>query len=92
MESFIKADIFFFVTTIAVVCVSAAIIVISVRLSRILKQVLKISEKAREEADHIVRDVRELRGAIREEGAKLKSISEVLTQFAPRKKNLKPKT
>lgn len=91
METLLKADVFFFVTTVAVVCVSAAIVVIAVYLTRILKQVFKISEKAKSEADNIVADVRELRTAIREEGSKLKSISELLTRFAPRKKKAKAK-
>ena len=84
MTSIMKADIFFFVTTVAVVCVSAAVIVIAVYLARILKRMFIISEKAMEEMNNIVADIRELRGAIREEGTKLKSISEVLMRFAPK--------
>jgi len=86
MESLIKADIFFFVTTIAIVCVSAVTIIVLIFVTRILKEVLKISEKAKSEADNIIADVRDLRSAIREEGTKLKFISEILTQFVPKPK------
>ena len=91
MDSLIKADIFFFVTTVAVVCVSAVVVVTLIYLTKILKEVLKISKKAKAETENIIADVRELRGAIREEGAKLKSISEILTTFAPKKKKVRTK-
>ncbi len=86
MESLIKADIFFFVTTIAVVCLSAACIVISVYLVKILRQIHEISDKVKSETNNIVGDIRDLRAAVREEGSKLKLISELLTQFMPKKK------
>ena len=89
MTDFIKADIFFFVTTVAVVCVSAVVVVVLVYVVKILKDIFKIAEKAKSESDNIIADLRELRGAIREEGAKLKAISEILTTFAPKKKKTK---
>ena len=86
-----KADVFFFVTTIAIVCVSAVFIIIMFYVVKILKEVLEISKKAKGEADNIVADVRDLRSAIREEGSKLKFISELLTQFVPKPKKARSK-
>ncbi len=86
MESLIKADIFFFVTTIAIACVSTVLIVISVYIVKILREVFKIAEKAKMETDNIVSDIRDLRETIREEGSKLKSISDLLTRFVPQSK------
>ena len=92
MTDFIKADIFFFVTTVAVVCVSAVVIVVLIYVVKILKDIFKIAEKAKSESDNIIADLRELRASIREEGAKLKSISEILTTFAPKKRSEKKKS
>jgi len=58
---------------------------------RILKEVLAISEKAKTEIESVIVDVRDLRSAIREEGSKLKSISEMLTRFSPKKRKARPK-
>jgi hypothetical protein len=91
MDSFIKADIFFFITTIAIVCVSAVFIIVMFYVVKILKEVLEISKKAKNEADNVVADVRDLRMAIREEGTKLKFISEILTQFVPKPKKARAK-
>ena len=70
---------------------SLSIIVISVYVVRILRDIRNISEKARLETDFIIADIRELRNAIKEEGVKLKSISEMLMHFIPVKNKSRSK-
>lgn len=61
MDTLIHADIFFFVTTIAVVLVSVAIIIVLGFVIKILNNVRKISDTIRNESGLLVEDVHELR-------------------------------
>ncbi len=68
MNDFLKQDIFFFVTTIAVVLISIVFLVVLVYLAKILKDIKYISKKAKTEADLITEDLSELRQNIKEKG------------------------
>ncbi len=61
MESLVKADIFFFVTAIAVVAVSAFVLAICIYVLRILSDTKHITSTVRKESDDILADV----GAVR---------------------------
>ena len=61
MQTLIHADVFFFITTIAVVLVSIAVIVALVFVIMILKSVHKLSETVRMEADQIAGDIDAMR-------------------------------
>lgn len=71
MNSFLKADIFFFVTTIAVVVFTAVLIVAAVYAIRILRNMEDISEKVKKEGGEIMDDVKELTGKIKNEGEEI---------------------
>ncbi len=60
-----KADIFFFVTTIAVIFVSVALVVVLVYLIKILRDALYVSHKVKTESDEIIKDVEVFRGEIK---------------------------
>ena len=78
MSSFIKADIFFFVTAIAVVALALLFAVALVYLIRILRDVKDISERVKEEASSITYDVSRFRAKIKEEGLQWRHIAEFL--------------
>lgn len=67
-----KADIFFFVTTIAVIAVTICLIYAAYYLIRILRNVDAISEEVKNESQLVREDIQDLRTNIREEGMKVK--------------------
>ncbi len=72
MTDFLKADIFFFVTTIAVILVTVIAIVALVYVIRILRNVDEISETAKIEAHRISADLDEARNELRKSAGGLK--------------------
>jgi membrane protein implicated in regulation of membrane protease activity len=72
METLMKADIFFFVTTIAVVAVTICLVYAAYYLIRILRNVEEISEEVKQESQLVREDIGDLRANIREEGVKVK--------------------
>ncbi len=79
MEGFLKADIFFFVTTIAVIFVSVALVVVLVYLIKILRDFLYVSKKVKDESDKIIRDVDEFRGEFKKRSG---SWAEIIAFFS----------
>ncbi len=72
MTEFAKMDVFFYVTTIAVVILTIALVIASVYLIKILKDIKYIVRKARVETELLASDIGELRDSVKEEGAKIK--------------------
>jgi uncharacterized protein YoxC len=72
MDTLIHADIFFFISTIALVIISIGIVISLVYVIRILRNVSEVSDKVKEESTEILSDVKELRGTIKKEGFKMK--------------------
>lgn len=72
MNDFLKQDIFFFVTTIAVVILTILLAILIIYIIKISKDVKYISHKAKSEADLISKDLSDLRENVKEKGAKLK--------------------
>ena len=82
--SFIHADIFFFISTIALVLIAAGIVWALVYVIRILKNVSDISDKAKAEWTGIVEDAQKLRGVLREEGMKWRHVIGLVRAFFTR--------
>jgi hypothetical protein len=61
MSDFMKQDIFFFVTTIAVAVLTILLAILIIYIIKISSDVKHISEKARNEADLISQDLSDLR-------------------------------
>jgi F0F1-type ATP synthase membrane subunit b/b' len=76
MESIVKSDIFFFVTTICVFIITALLVMILVNVLHITKSVREILDKVKEEADGIVNDIAAFRTNLRENFFGLKPILE----------------
>lgn len=78
MAEFMKADIFFFVTTIAVVVIAVVIVVFMVYLIGVMRNVRDISELAKVQGKNISDDISELRTNIRREGLRLKHLAKFM--------------
>lgn len=88
MNEFLKMDIFFFVTTVAVLVLAFFSAFVLWRLQRVLKNIEHISEQAALESDLVRRDLAEMRSEIRQGKGRLKSLFGFLkksTRRAPRK-------
>ena len=72
MDQFLKQDIFFFVTTVAVVVLAILLAILIIYIIKISKDVKYISHKAKSEADLISQDLSDLRENVKKKGAKLK--------------------
>ena len=65
-NSFLHADIFFFITAIAVVIFSILLIIALVYIVRILRDVRKVVHTVEEEVDNITEDMHDARIGIKE--------------------------
>lgn len=74
MSEFLKMDIFFFVSTIAVAVVTLLVILILIRVFHILGHVEEISKIVSEEGNLVRGDIADLRTSIRKEGFKFATI------------------
>ena len=91
MDTLVHADIFFFVTTIAVVVVAAVLAVALVYLVRILNDVKRIAEQVREETILFREDIHDLREQVRHEGLRLRGFLDLITGFFGKKKTSRSK-
>ena len=73
MDSFVKADVFFFITSISVLALTLGLFIIIFYLIRILNDVKHISKSIREKSDTILDDIEKLRETIKS-GAWIKTI------------------
>lgn len=71
METLIHADIFFFITTIFIVIVGTGLAVVIAYVVPILKNIRRISQIAKEEAEKLAQDIEDVRVAVKEEAGKL---------------------
>ena len=78
MESIVKSDIFFFVTTICVFIITALLVMILVNVLHITKNVREVVDKIKEETDGITNDIAAFRAILRENQFGLKPILEAL--------------
>lgn len=84
MNEFLKMDIFFFVTTVAVVFLSLFVAVVLWRFTRILKNIEHISEQVSLESETIRTDLAGVRSDIRHGKGRVKSFFGFLTKTAKR--------
>lgn len=61
MTDFFKADVFFFITTIAIALVAIGVAIALIYLIQILRDVKELSGKAKREGEAILDDVRDMR-------------------------------
>jgi Tfp pilus assembly protein PilO len=87
MESLMKSDIFFFITSIAVVILTMLLVVAIAYTIRILRNLDDISAKAKDEVGLIKEDISELRQNIKTEGTKIKHFANFFNKLKGRKKS-----
>jgi len=80
-----KSEVFFFITSIAVVIVTILLGILAMYIIRILRNVDDISKKAKDEAGLIKEDIAELRDNIKTEGAKVKHFVNFFNNLKGRK-------
>lgn len=92
MENIIQADIFFFISSVAVIVFTICSIIVMIYVTRILRDMKRISKMMSQESDKIISDIDSLRETIEEEGAKVKTIvSFFLNLFTRSRKTAKSK-
>lgn len=86
-ESILKADIFFVVTTVAVVLVSIGIVVALVYLIRILSDMKLLSKKTLDEGGKIIDDVRAFREETEDKATSFNKLGSLFSIFNSKKKH-----
>jgi uncharacterized protein YoxC len=81
MDTLIHADVFFFVTTIAVVVITIALTVLIVYLVKVFRNIRKITDMVSEETILLRRDIGDLRNEIRERGARAVGMFDWVDRF-----------
>lgn len=89
MNTLIHADIFFFVTTIWVVIISAIFVIILWNVAYIVNDLRHISRKIREGSDVFAEDLHDLRTVIHTEGANAGKIWKYFKHLFSRRQNRK---
>jgi predicted Holliday junction resolvase-like endonuclease len=86
MESVAKSDVFFFVTTVAVIVVTLVIVVALAYIIRIASDIKYISTRAKQETDEIVDDLKSARETLKEKGRTISTILSSLWFLGIKKK------
>jgi hypothetical protein len=88
VETLIRADIFFFISSVFVIVLTVGCVLALFYIIPTLKNIRHISSVAKEEGDKLADDIDGLRTTVKEKGAKVKSFFDYfLTFFTGRKKN-----
>lgn len=85
MNELYKSDVFFFITSIAVIVVGILLVILVVYLIKVFRDIKYISGKAKTEADLISQDLSELRQNVKEEGVKIKHLSKFFSNLYNKK-------
>jgi hypothetical protein len=86
MNEFAKMDVFFFVTTVAVIVLTLVSTIAIVYSIKILKDVKHITAKAKDESEALAADLQDLRTNVRQGGWKLKHMIGFLSSIYKRNK------
>ena len=91
IDTLLRADIFFFITSVAVVIITVALAVAFFQFIQILRDVRYVSKRLREEADRILTDVEGVRKFVKKEGRQVIDLKEllggVIGTFLPKRKS-----
>ena len=81
-----KADIFFFITAIAVIILTVLLAILIVYIIKISRDIKYISHRAKDEANLISQDLSDLRENVRDKGANLKYFVSFFNNLGKKKK------
>lgn len=91
MDTLIHADIFFFITSVAVIAITAALVVVLIYLAQFLRNARDISRTVRKESEDIVADISELRTKTKREGLRLIHLSDFFSKIFHRHRRRRTK-
>lgn len=87
METIAKADIFFFITSVAVILLALLGAAALVYAIRILRSIRKIADLAQHEAQNLSQDIQDLRDEVKKEGGRLGGAIKAFARMLLGKKN-----
>jgi uncharacterized protein YoxC len=70
-----KSEVFFFITTIAIVVMTIALLVAIIYIIIFLRDLTHVSKRVRKESDEILDDVSELRADLKRDGFRMKKLT-----------------
>ncbi|HEY4511700.1 MAG TPA: hypothetical protein VJH55_02565 [Candidatus Paceibacterota bacterium] len=80
-QTFIHADIFFFITTIVVIIFAVMGVILAVWLMILLRRITRTIKTISEESEALVSDVRRVRYIVGEKTLKVMALLKVITSF-----------
>jgi hypothetical protein len=81
MNTLIHADVFFFVTTIALIVVAVGVVIIIVYVIRILRDVAAMSRTIKKETEVVLGDIELLRTSVKNNGFKFRYLGTFIMNF-----------
>jgi hypothetical protein len=84
MTEVVHADIFFFITSIAIVLVTSGLLIVLYFFIGILRDVRAIAAKVRKASDELERDFEHIRNEVKSEGMRMKTVFDVFLGFLQR--------
>ena len=84
MTEVVHADIFFFITSVAIVLLTAGMLVALYFFIGILRDVRAVANKVRKASDELERDFEHLRFEVKSEGMRVKTVFDVFLGFLQR--------
>ena len=84
MDQLVHADIFFFITAIAVVIISIGLAIVLYFVIDIVLDVRAVVKKVRKASSELEQDFEVLRSSVKEEGVRVKTIVELVLAFIAR--------
>ena len=89
MSDFLKMDIFFAVTTVAVIVVSFVLTLVLIRVLSILRKIDDVTALVREEGEQLREDIANVREQVQEGGLRIGHLFGFLTGMKKRKSRAK---
>ena len=81
MDSIVKSEIFFFISSIAVIVLSVGAAAVLVYAIRVLRDVDHVAKLVRDESDLIAKDVSQLRESAEKEGVKISRLARLFRKY-----------
>jgi hypothetical protein len=92
MDGLLKADIFFFLTSIAVVLITIVLLIAFYYIIKILRDIHELSELIKDEGEHIIHDIDSARNSVKRKGKSLGIIISNIMSSKKEKKHSKKRT
>ncbi len=89
MENVIHADIFFFITSIAVIILTLLLVVAGVFIVKILRNIQVFSETLRREGNLLAEDLSDLRERVKKDGVRAFTLARFFSGLFKRHRNYK---